>query len=618
MPAPASEPLVYRRWRSLRDAEKVASDGSLRLIVSTDEPCSMGDWSEVLVHDGAVVDATAARSLLINHNPDQLAGPASGFAFERGECVCSAGILDGAKMQSGVAVRDAVASGALRGVSAGYFYERKDAVWNAETRTLTVNKWRLLEVSLTPIPADTGASVRSAPTISKEVPMPEVIDPTIALTARAEKAERALKLRSLADEHKIDATGVDFTAFPTVEAGLTDLLARKAKQSTDIPNQPITRVTADAGDKILAAATDSLYRTARITPLGDDAEFIKRHKPGQVSLRSLIARVAAHDGVRDSDLDVAAWASQNIDLRTFGRRDAPNKLTAGFSNILANVANKAVVQGMMDYNASTWQLWATQRNLPNFLACTNAGLSNGRLTKTPEGDAFPELNQVDGGYSSSLGLYGATVSLTFQALVNDQLGLFMQSLRRAGSYAMLTIDRRCYSVLLNSTWTNDLSTGAALTTIANLDKPRAALKNKLSPAGEKMGVIGRFLLHDTANALPAQQATGQIYAGGALTTPSIGSSQVRTVESHWIGDTALFSSAVTTDYYLTGDPSVIDTVLVNFLEGVGMAPIIAPYDPGAAAAEKWKIMVPFEATAATHVDSAANTRLTGMQKATVA
>jgi hypothetical protein len=203
-----------------------------------------------------------------------------------------------------------------------------------------------------------------------------------------------------------------------------------------------------------------------------------------------------------------------------------------------------------------------------------------------------------------------------QTLVNDQLGLFMAELRRAGAIAALTIDRRVYEVLMNATWTNDLSTSAPIATATNLDKPRAALKSKLSPAGEKMGVVARFLLHDPASAVNAQMATGAIYAPGQSLAPSLASRSIVPVESHWIGDTALKSGVATTDYYLAGDPSVVDTVLVNFLEGVGLAPIITPFDAGAVAAEKWKILVPFEATVATHTDSAGNARISGMQKAT--
>jgi len=616
---------MFTRFASVR-AQDLADTGELSLLASTDAAVSMGDWYESLSHVPGAVDVSAARSLLLNHNPDLILGAISAVAFANGECNAMASVDAAATLPTGINARAAVKSGALRGVSIRYQYENKDATWNAETRTLSVSKWRMLEVTLTPIPADACGTVRALPDIPsispKETPVSEPIDQTAALraaTERADKAEREIKLRSLAADHGVDAKGLDFASFPTVEAGVVEMLARKAKQMSAVPAEGVSRtdVTADEGDKVRAAATAAFLRTARITPEGADKALIEKHRPGYENVRNIIEKFAALDGVRGSAMDVAAWAVGHIDLRTHGRRDAANKSTAGFSSILANVATKAVLAGIAGYNQATWDQWCTQRMVPNFLSVSNVGLASGRLVETAENEAFPELLQKDGGYSAALGLFGATVSLTYQMLVNDQLGVFMGELRRAGAQAALTVDRECYAKLLTATWTNDTSTGAALTTIANLDKPRAALTAQLSPAGEKMGIKGRFVLHDPANALPAQQATGAIYTAGQTTVPSLGSKQIIPIESHWIGDTALLAGALATDYYLAGDGNLIDTVLVNFLEGVGMSPIIMPFDAGATAAEKWKIMLPFRATVATHADSASLARVSGLQKATV-
>jgi hypothetical protein len=214
-------------------------------------------------------------------------------------------------------------------------------------------------------------------------------------------------------------------------------------------------------------------------------------------------------------------------------------------------------------------------------------------------------------------MYGATVSLTFQALVNDELGEFMDSLAKVGYIAAETIDREVYSKLLGATWTNDVSATSPLSTPSNLDKVRAALRVKKNLAGLPSGIMGRYLIHDPGSAANAQIATGAIYGPGTTTAPSTGSRQIIPVESHWISDTTLLSGALYTDYYLAGDPNAVDTVLVNFLEGVGQNPMIMPFDSGAVAAEKWKIMLPFAATIATHSDGA-NTRVSGVQKATAA
>jgi hypothetical protein len=87
-----------------------------------------------------------------------------------------------ARMPSGVSVADAVDFGALRGVSIGYSYASRDCSYDEATGTLTVNKWRLLEVSLTPTPADTTGQVRSLPTLpttGKDNPMTLPASPAV-------------------------------------------------------------------------------------------------------------------------------------------------------------------------------------------------------------------------------------------------------------------------------------------------------------------------------------------------------------------------------------------------------------------------------------------------------
>jgi hypothetical protein len=621
-----------RRFRALDG--KLADDGKIRLVASTDAPVTWramdGDWNEVLVHTPESVDASACRALLINHDPDQIAGPVDTLAFSNGRADCTATIDEAATLESDIPVRRAVSSGALRGVSIGYTYDQRDCTWDDATRTVTVNRWRLLEVTLTPIPADPSAGVRSrtvatAPTPSPEprtAPMTDAAPtPAPQPDLTAERAAVRAEAKQIAGMcRSVGLNADDFVGMTLAEAQgamLRAVAERKAAESAPkAPVTPTVTVVDDSGDKLLRACKASLARMAKVTLDKEDPAAKSTNTLGGRGIINAVLRSQGHDPDSMGNFELAMAGSNLLDLRSHGRRDAPNKISAQFSSILANVANKAIVAGMANYNAATWDQWCTQRSVANFLQVTNAGLASGRLSLTPEGEAFPELLQKDGGYNSTLGVYGATISLTYQTLVNDQLGQFMDSLRRIGQIASLTIDRQVYYALMNATWTNDLSTSAGLATDKNLDTPRSALTGKLSPAGEKMGIKARFLLHAPKNAIDAQKATGAIYAPGQTTTPGLLSRSIIPIESHWIDDTALKSGVLYTDYYLTGDPGVVDTVLVNTLDGVGLSPVIVPFDAGAVAAEKWKIMVPFAATVATHTDSASNARVSGMQKAT--
>jgi HK97 family phage prohead protease len=655
----------------------VEKDGKTRkvltMVASTDRAVDWGGWREVLVHGKENISRDAAHAMLVNHDPNKIAGRITDIRVDGGKMEIDAELLADARMDSGVSVADAIDSGALRGVSIGYHYTESDADFDRESRTLTVNRWRLLEVSLTPIPADDSAGLRSLPdqfkrgaSAPKEIPMkkflawlavrgflieklsdeqvehlrgicdkkeePEADYAKDARTApvaadekqRAEQIKRDREIAVRAESHGLKAS--DYLGMTDEKADSKMLRDLAEKNKTSTPDEAIVTVQRDAGDKIITHARASLYRMGGIAPTADEAKEFKvaGAATSTMPMRQILRAVARAAGFSNadywSDAELAAQMAGSLDLRTLGRRDAPNKIVSNFSTLLANVAHKALQKGFESYNGATWQIWATVRDVPNFLQVTNTGLSSGRLIETAEGNAFPELLQKDGGYNSTLGLFGATVSVSFQAIVNDQLGQILRDLGRTGALAAMTVDRLVYSKLVGGTWTNDTSTSATLATPSNLDKPRAALKNKLSPANEKLGIVARYLLHDPANAVNAEVATGKIYGPGQTTSPSQGSKQIIPVESHWISDTALAGGALTTDYYLTGDPNVVDTVLVNFLEGVGQTPIIMPYDAGAVAAEKYKIMLPVQATMATHTDGAATpaTRVSGMQKATVA
>jgi HK97 family phage prohead protease len=155
---------VLRRARSFQPKWRETEAGKprqLTMLASTADAVDMGGYREVLVHQDGAIDFRAATALLINHNPNQIAGPISAIRLGTDGLENDGSVLPDARLQSGVTVQQAIDCGALRGISIGYTYDLADTSWDDETRTLTVRRWRLLEVSLTPIPADDEASLRT-------------------------------------------------------------------------------------------------------------------------------------------------------------------------------------------------------------------------------------------------------------------------------------------------------------------------------------------------------------------------------------------------------------------------------------------------------------------------
>jgi hypothetical protein len=102
-------------------------DGTIRMVASTAEAVDWGGGREILLHDPENIDMSAATGLLLNHDRSMVSGVLRDLSADGKELTGSAVIDEDARLSSGVSVRKAVASGALRGVSIGYSYGEDDA-----------------------------------------------------------------------------------------------------------------------------------------------------------------------------------------------------------------------------------------------------------------------------------------------------------------------------------------------------------------------------------------------------------------------------------------------------------------------------------------------------------
>jgi len=605
--------MVFHRFARIAP-ESVREDGRIDMLASTDAAVSWGDWREVLVHEREAIDTTAAASLLLNHKSDQVAGVLRDITANGREMIAVAEIDEDARLSSGVSVRKAVASGALRGVSIGYDYSADDVEWDRETRTATVKRWRLLEISLTPIPADKGASVRSLPEFLQDSPTTP--------DAPAAKKERSMSTEAQGEQPAVNAAAAE-AAPATVNVdpvaavreavafarshGL-DPVAAIDKSMDQLKDEVIAMrqserekpqgiiVTRDAGDKQIERLGDQL--AARFVSGKQDAPAI--------SGRELIERCAAIDGQSLRDVRAARYC-----LATLRERSAANKSTASFAVLMDATANKVLTAGFASYQG-VWNIIATVKDAEDYKLHSHVGVASGSLAENPEGEAASELIQREGSYNSRVKRYTGTLSLTPEGIVNDPLDEVLRSFYRTGYIAAKTIDKQVLGAIVNATWTHDTTASAALGTAGNFDKVRADFKRKLSPAGETMDNDPKILLVDPSLRYSADIATGALYGVGTGGNGMVGSNAARSmtvVDSTLLGGTA-------TDYYLLGDPMIVDTVALEFLRGHGRVPTITAYDPGPSAGVRLLMELPFAATIATHADSASATRITGIQKAT--
>jgi phage head maturation protease len=676
-----STSMHYRFMEFSREAQ--VENGMIKLTASTDAPVRFGSYREILMHGSENVDAASCRAILINHDANQLAGAIRSVKFDGHQCEITAEISPDARMQTGVKVRDAIRDGSLRGVSIGYDYDPNnpdECTYDEKERCITVKRWLLREATLTPIPRDTDAMVRTFDSLKqrhaagadikkKERTMdpvklaalyaanPKYIDlisqriaggetdiskieaAIIAAKATGDESARAatialerdtLKRESqitlLAESHGLRAS--DYRAEPTLEAAITRMVKDKAKTEQDAQGNlrlaPNVTVTADAQDKFNAAHEDAMLSRACLQirkegfngprpyeqvnkDLGARSTFTFNN-----TLRQCAMRAGERDAWKWGGQACAEWFARMPKLSLAVGRDtehfrAANQAFGQFPGILANVLDKAVALGFQGFENITYPMWTRPRPVDDFKPFLNAALTLGNLALTTENVAFPELTAKDMSYTNALGMWGGTLTLTYQAMVSDDLGEFFRVLGQAGMIAQRTVDRQVYITLINgpgattysgSTGWNttalqgvDNITSVPLATQNNLDTVRNAFRKKINMAGEFMGNSPKWLLHPIPLSQAADRATGRAQPPGEQSY--LASNKARTLETlevNYLDDPSITGNSAAA-YYLVGDSSV-DTLVVATLAGM-QVPQVMEFDPGATADRKFKVMYPF-------------------------
>ncbi len=510
------------------------------------------------------------------------------------------------------------------GVSIGYGYNMADTDWDEDTRTLRVKRWSLREVSLTPIPADLNAQVRSLPDEirnrnKKDTPMADPIKPdntpvpavvpvdaeAVRTAARAEAKEIAALAQS------VGLAADDFVGLPKADAQSAMLKARAAldaKKQPD-PQQPVTPPVR-MGEEHMEKQRNA-FAEATLERSGFKADVAGNPYAGKRILDQarVYARAAGIRGAEDWGRRELAHFVLNETSQIAGFRDSSNIINANFSGfVVLNAVTKVVLKGYeMGASQTQYQRISTTQRVPDFKSYYMGVLGTGNLQQTAEDTAFPELVKAEGTYNDTAKMWGGTLSLTLQALMNDDTGAFDRSLRMAPSIAQKTIERRLIQKLLmgtsaatgTSTWTSNTTSGCSpvWTTADTLAAARAkvnvgivALMNKAGLDGNPLGTPTRFLVGGpTVGAYLA----GLQYGSPGQTVGNAYAGQTELVISQWMEASALTGYSTTT-FYALGDPEMSSGLVVSYISGYE-SPQVQEYDPGAVGARKWKIWQPFEA-----------------------
>ena len=522
-------------------------------------------------------------------------------------------------------VRD-IETGIIKNISVGYNvrkYEIISAANRPDGGTLPLYRavdWQPAELSFVPIPFDAATGTRAATSaergsecafIPQQATQPAASQQTPTVGATAETPTE--KGRSMSDE-TIAAGGTTAPAQPTQPAApvidtraadIADLCARHGVPQLAAGMIRAGTSTADAGLQVLAElarrdAASGGHRnvTPRIETVQDEMQvrlagieqaILHRVSVGTqlddngrrfrgLSLLEMGRDFLEAHGQNTRGLDRMTLASRMLNFRAGGMMG-----TSDFSSLFANVANKRL-RAAYDENAGTYTLWARRApNAPDFKSMSVVQLAGAPdLLQTNEAGEFKYGAMTDGAESYSVLTYGRIVTLTRQAIVNDDLRAFERLVTAFGFAARRLENRTVYSqlttnanladggALFNATAVTttgghaNLLTSSALA-IGTLTTGRTTMRLQKGMQSEELNLAPAFLIVPatleqtaynltSANYVPSTKAEiNEFRAGGRTAVTPV-------VEP-------VLDANSTSAWYLAASSAQVDTVEYCYLDG---------------------------------------------------
>lgn len=524
-----------------------AETRTVKAVLATETPVrrrswESGDYDEVLVSSRDAIDSSRIDGLAVLDAHNQ-----NGLDNRVGSVVPgSLRFLTGAaevtiklsRNEKGEAVFRDLEDGHLLGLSVGYRIEKTETTKAASggVATIRATRWQPLELSFVSVPADPNAKTRSEET---DMSHPRLRTQNRPLTdaeqqQRAEEdrqhhdletramspEETGLFIRTLAgpDHEALAARIQPGMSRAAVRAQMCALLVERQNQSPTFPHVD-TRGTAGVSDSYneqVSARTDALI--ARMT--GKRPEGDARHFMGDTML----------DHAR------GLLEAQGVNTRGMSREEVLGYRGRGFGGMHTTSDFPLLLQGagervlMAAYEAAQSPLkrhlsrasTATDFRVKSALKVSDGGL----LQKVSEAGEITSMTRAEARESYKIDSYGRIFTLSFQALINDDLGAFSDWSLQAGQMAALTENKILLDLLttgngagpvmgedgktlFHTAHGNVASAGTALDLDA-LEAAFLAFRRQKAMGGHRIGIAPKYLLVGPELEMTAQKLIAAI------------------------------------------------------------------------------------------------------------
>ena len=506
-----------------------------------------------------------------------------------------------------------VIDGILRNVSVGYAVHRYELIEEEDDKLPTYRAvdWEPLEISLVPIGFDDGAKVRSAktpaeytgdrfktifevreaakpseepaavPTIQEEDAMTEEEKRAAEETLRREAAEgerlRSLTIRTMARKVKLNdevfvedmiARGVPVSE---ASAALIDKVAEQ--QESTQPNTRNSQQTIVTGGQDLAVLTAKrsamqnalLHRCDPKIKLEDAGREFRGMRLVDMAREFVEMSGGNARGMTPQELARAALGCDRQAVRAAGMHS-----TSDFPLLLGSTVNRTLRDAYTNA-PQTWRPLGRQTTVPDFRAVTRAALGDiAALEQVKEHGEYKYGTLSEDGAPIKVAKFGKIIAITWETIVNDDLGALTRIPAALGNAAAATESNVVWALLLgNPNFTdgtpffdaahgNVAGSGGAINT-TTLAAARAAMRKQKSKAGEFLNLSPEYLVVGPDKELEAFQFTSSVY----VPAKNADINDVRNASLTVIVDARITGN----QWYLYAAPGAVDTFEYAYLEG---------------------------------------------------
>ena len=522
-----------------------------------------------------------------------------------------------------------VADGIIRNVSVGYVRHRVEMVAPEQEGgdwIYRVIDWEPYEVSLVPVPADMDCQVvRSAqagpaPDTELRTFPCEFIEarslpqsPTVGVSA-ATPAHRSFDMPQATADGGTNAATEESRAAPaaTTPQSADDAATAAAQRAGDITEICVRHNVAHlAAGLIRGGQTVEQARTAVLDEIAVRDAAAGGHRNVRVETvrdematrmagieQAIMHRVAARTQLDDNGRQYRGMSllemgrefleAHNVSTRGMDRMTLATRMltfraagfhtTSDFPSLFANVANKRL-RNAYEENPGTYAVWARRApNAPDFKNISVVQLSGApELLQTNEHGEFKYGTMSDGAETYAVVTYGRIVSLTRQAIINDDLRGFDRLVSAFGASARRLENRTVYSqltanaaladgVALFHATHNNLSTGAgSALQFSSLATGRTAMRKQKGLQQEELNLAPSYLIVPAALEQTAYQLTSSNYVPATKAEINEFRTGGRTALEPVVEPLLDANSA--TAWYLAASNSQVDTVEYCYLDG---------------------------------------------------